>query len=172
MNGVHEKPCILLNWAVPHGLKLWGKNLPKRQFHADRVQRCLIKTTSWLLCVLRTGPLMSLPAYCMCESRCVGRGGLAALDTCTRVLMFRINKWLLLTLLLTYFLWCLRIQILPSCLDPCQYFSVQTSCFYLLTSTSQYWLSCCSVRTQGHVRFSFTKIRKHWIYRQRAPRQR
>lgn len=84
--GLHEIGCLFLNWPTTPGLKLEAKShLPrgsgsrncdqKKHVHAAWVRRCLIRTTSQLLCVLRTGLLMSLCAYCMCESRCVGSSG-------------------------------------------------------------------------------------------------
>lgn len=52
-----------------------GEKKKKKHFHAGRVQRCLIRTTSSLLCVLGTGLLMSLRAYCMCKFQYVGSWG-------------------------------------------------------------------------------------------------
>lgn len=47
------------------------KNLKQKQFPCRVGMESSVRT-SWLLCVLRTGLLMSLHAYCMCESQHVG----------------------------------------------------------------------------------------------------
>lgn len=56
------------------GTKKKKKKRHKKHFFLH-TERCLIRTTSLLLCVLRTGLLMSLCAYCMCESQYVGSWG-------------------------------------------------------------------------------------------------
>lgn len=58
---LREKGCIRLNYPVTPGLKLGSENhlalrlkeekkkrrMAKKQFRAERVRRCLIRTTSW-----------------------------------------------------------------------------------------------------------------------------
>lgn len=58
---LREKGCIRLNYPVTPGLKLGAENhlalrlregkkkksMAKKQFRAERVRRCLIRTTSW-----------------------------------------------------------------------------------------------------------------------------